>query len=79
MRDCLFHGAHDHSLCEAAWQRAEREQTVEVREFYERGPLRVRCHECDAPLFPSKNESAPACDGQNLTAHKHVNIYKEMP
>ena len=59
---------------------ASDDDTVEVREYYERGPLRVRCHECDAPLFPvvSGEEKAPACDGQNLTAHKHVNVYKQI-
>lgn len=54
--------------------------TVEVWEIYQRGPLPVRCHECDAPLFPSKSgdDRTVACDGQNFAKHKHVNVYRNF-
>jgi hypothetical protein len=58
------------------------DETVTVWEIFQRGPLPIRCHECNAPLFPTKHlvgEGHPAtaaCDGQNFAKHRHVNVYR---
>jgi hypothetical protein len=53
------------------------EEFLEVWEYYQRGPLPVRCHECNAPLFPGKYGTI-ICDGENLMNHKHVNVYRNF-
>ena len=37
--------------------------------------LPVRCIDCYAPLFPSKDGRSVACDGRNFRAHSWVNVY----
>jgi hypothetical protein len=56
-----------------------KENTIEVREYYERGELRERCHECGSLLRPGDRESM-VCNGGGgePRSHCHVNVYFAM-